>query len=327
MRVIPNTLMGISLAAFLAAGISTANADDATKPLDLSGINEIISQTNFILADQCSSELISLKYKLVLTNDHCVENYIDQQELDEVSADGKIEKAKREVFKDMALKQRAYQGFLNVGETTMEARIVAHKKFYDLALLEIRADKIPQTIYSHVLADGETVTRGEPVWTVGNPLMLDASLAHGIVSSTTRMFPVPWADDHQVPFIQTDAAVNPGNSGGALYNARGELIGVTAAGFIGYTGLGLAIPYTLVQKFLTENCYEDVWNSKATDDHAACEQKKLDEENVIRAKAGLPPKKIEEIKDRLPDGGTTLKPTTMQIRKHSALDDLLFFAQ
>ena len=68
-----------------------------------------------------------------------------------------------------------------------------------------------------------------------------------------------------------------------------------------------------------------MWNVKPdVPDHAACEQKKLDEENVIRAKAGLPPKKIEEIKDSF---GSAVKASTMQIKKRSALDDLLFFAQ
>ena len=106
------------------------------------------------------------------------------------------------------------------------------------------------------------------------------------------------------------------------------LIGVPGANIRGATGLGFAIPAKLIRQLLTENCYESVWNVKPdVPDHAACQQKKVDEENVLRAKAGLPPKKIEEIKDRLNDGGMTVKPSTMQIRKRSALDDLLFFAQ
>jgi hypothetical protein len=134
------------------------------------------------------------------------------------------------------------------------------------------------------------------------------------------MFKTPWADDAEVPFIQTDAAVNPGNSGGALYNAQGELIGVTAASFTGYAGLGLAIPYTLVQKFLTENCYEDVWNSKAADDHDACEKKKLDERNAVRAKAGLPPLKDEEKPDSL-GAVVRFKPDNAMLKpKPGALD-------
>jgi len=321
---IPNALAGISLLAF-ASGIYPACADDFDMN-KLADQNKLVDQTNFIVANQCSGELISLKYKLVLTNNHCTEGYIDVQEHDEVGPSGKVESIKREVFKDMALVQRSYQGFQKVGEASYQSTIVAHKVVADLALLQIRADKIPQTAYARILPDGEPVTRGEPVWTVGNPLLLDASVSKGVVSSTTRMFKTPWANDAEVPFIQTDAAVNPGNSGGALYNVKGELIGVTAASFShgGIGQLGLAIPYTLVQKFLTEQCYEDVWNTKpGVDDHDTCENKKLDEKNKLREKAGLPPLKLEDLKqDSLSGVQIMPKARSMEIKKPTMLDDL-----
>jgi len=323
---IPNALAGISLLAFT-SGIYPARADEP-KPFD---INTLVDQTNLIVANQCSGELISLKYKLVITNNHCTEGFIDVQEHDENSSEEGVKSVKREVFKDMPLTQKSYQGFRMVGEASYQSVIVDHKVKADLALLQIRADKIPQTIYSHVLGMGETVTRGEQVWTVGNPLMLDASVAKGIVSSTTRMFNVPWANDAEVPFIQTDAAINPGNSGGALYNAKGELIGITAASFPGHTGLGLAIPYTEVQKFLTENCYEDVWNeTPGVKDHDTCQKDKLDIENKRREKAGEKPIKLEDLKkDSVEGWGGEIKPklSSMDIKKPSALDALLQFAQ
>ena len=316
MRVTPNTLAGISLLA-LVSGVSAANAE-------WKNMNSDISQTNFIVADQCSGTLISLTEKLVLTNNHCLEGYVDKVEHDETGPSGKVEKVTREVFKDIELKQKVYKDFEPTGSTSLQAKIIAHSLKYDLALLQIKADTISQTVYSHVLPKDGVVQRGDTVYVVGNPYMLDANLTKGVISSVNRN--LHWDEDNtDIPYYGVDAGVNPGNSGGALYNSDGVLIGVPGASIRGATGLGFAIPAKLIRQLLTENCYESVWNVKPdVPDHAACEQKKLDEENVIRAKAGLPPKKIEEIKDSF---GSAVKASTMQIRKRSALDDLLFFAQ
>lgn len=276
-------------------------------------LNSDVNATNFVLADQCSATLISLKYKLVLTANHCIDNYIDTQELDETEPNGEVKKVKREIRRDMALKQNSYQGFRNVGETTYQGVIVAHKRTNDLALLQIRADSIPQNVYSHVLPEGKSVVRGETAYAVGNPLMFDANVSRGIISSTTRMLRVSWADDHEVPFLQSDAAINPGSSGGSLTNGDGELIGVTDASIPGYAGMGLAIPYTVVRDFLKANCYEDVYNAKAQD-HDACVKDKRDEENKRREKAGDPPLKGDEMPFSTGDGNVP-NPIMDEIRK------------
>lgn len=252
-------------------------------------MNDAINTTNFIVANQCSGTLISTKYKLVLTNNHCLEGYIDKVEKEETDNSGKVEKVTREVFKDMELKQKSYKDFEAVGAVTLQAKIVSHIAKYDLALLEIKADTIPQTIASHVLPDTKAVTRGDHVFVVGNPFLFDANLTEGVVSSTNRT--LHWDETNEdIPYYGVDAGVNPGNSGGALYNTEGQLIGVPAASIGRATGMGFAIPAKLIRKILTENCYEDVWNDAATVDHAGCEKAKLDKVNEIRAKAGLPPK-------------------------------------
>lgn len=123
------------------------------------------------------------------------------------------------------------------------------------------------------------------MYVVGNPYLLDANLTQGIISSTTRN--ITWTDGTDVPYYGVDAAVNPGNSGGALFNSSGIFIGVPGASMRGATGLGFAIPLVTVQQFLKENCYEAVYNSAAKD-HAACEDDKLAELNKARDKRGLP---------------------------------------
>ena len=283
---------------FAALLLSTASVAAYADPVT---INDMINSTNFIVANQCSGTLISLKYKLVLTNNHCLEGYVDKVEKEETGRDGSIEKKTREVFKDMELKQKVYKDFEPVSSLAFQAKVLFHSEKYDLALLKIKADTIPQTLASHVLPADKKVTRGDHVFVVGNPHMLDANLNEGIVSSTTRT--IQWDDPAggtvDVHYYGIDAGVNPGNSGGALYNTDLALIGVPGAGMRGATGLGFAIPDGTIRAFLSEHCYEDVWNDAAKEDKATCEKNKIDKANEIRTKAGLQPIEAPKEQDSL----------------------------
>ena len=80
------------LALVFAIGLAVIVAARSPARAEWKDMNAVINATNFIVADQCSGTLISLKYKLVLTNDHCLEGYVDKVEKDEEGASGKIEK-------------------------------------------------------------------------------------------------------------------------------------------------------------------------------------------------------------------------------------------
>lgn len=252
MRQIIGTLVGLSL---LVVG-SSAGA------WGLADLNKTINQTNFTLDNACSATLISLKYKAVLTNYHCIDRKITVEDREEPSTDGTIKKVRREKRDDVTLAQKAYKGPEQVGAAEYLAEIVAHKKRADLALLRLKADSIPHTIESTLLPDGSTVVRGSRVYIVGNPQMLDASVVEGVISSVTRMLEVPWADGEKVPFYQFSGGVTGGNSGGALYDSEGRLIGVPAAGGR-EAHLGFAITVEAIKAFLREACYTAVWDSTA----------------------------------------------------------------
>jgi serine protease Do len=122
-----------------------------------------------------------------------------------------------------------------------EATLVGKHKDSDLALLKIEATHLP-TLH---LNDGKRVRQGELVFAIGSPEGLQNSVTMGMVSSVSRQ-PDP---DDPVVYIQTDAAMNPGNSGGALVDIDGELVGIntlmlSAGG--GSEGLGFAIPAAIV---------------------------------------------------------------------------------
>ena len=118
------------------------------------------------------------------------------------------------------------------------AKVIGFDPRSDVAVIKIDANDLP-TVRT---GDPAQVRPGEWVLAIGSPFGLDSSATAGIVSATSRAVGGP---DNYVPFIQTDVAVNPGNSGGPLFNLRGEVIGMNSMIFSrtgGYMGLSFAIP-------------------------------------------------------------------------------------
>ena len=131
---------------------------------------------------------------------------------------------------------------LNENSKEYSARIIGADKTTDLALIKIDAKNLPAI----VIANSENVKVGEWVLAVGNPLGLNNTVTAGIVSAKARSM-----GSGVSSMIQTDAAINQGNSGGALVNTHGELIGINAmlASTTGANiGYGFAIPTSIVQK-------------------------------------------------------------------------------
>jgi serine protease Do len=118
-----------------------------------------------------------------------------------------------------------------------EASVIGADAKSDVAVLKIDARDLPVTR----LGDPRTLQVGEWVVAIGSPFGLENTVTAGIVSAKGRSLP----DDTYVPFIQTDVAVNPGNSGGPLFNMRGEVVGINSQIYSrsgGYQGLSFAIP-------------------------------------------------------------------------------------
>ncbi len=117
------------------------------------------------------------------------------------------------------------------------ARVQGSDRTTDIAVLKIDAQDLPVV----AIGDPAATRVGEWVVAIGAPYGLENTVTAGIVSAKSRALP----GDAAVPFIQTDAAVNPGNSGGPLFNLRGEVIGVNSQIFSrsgGFQGLAFAVP-------------------------------------------------------------------------------------
>src|SRR5574337_1787519 len=128
-----------------------------------------------------------------------------------------------------------------------QARLVGSDQETDLAVLKIDASNLP-VIH---MADPKQLRPGDVVLAIGNPFGLNQTVTMGIVSAIGRQLNSSSAED----FIQTDAAINLGNSGGALVNAEGELVGINTlliGKAAGAEGIGFAIPVTTAKKVLDQ---------------------------------------------------------------------------
>jgi len=123
------------------------------------------------------------------------------------------------------------------------AKVIGSDKPSDVAVLKIDASGLPTVR----LGSSMNEKVGEWVLAIGSPYGFENSVTSGIVSAKSRSLP----DGTYIPFIQTDVAVNPGNSGGPLFNMNGEVIGINAQIFThtgGYQGLSFAVPIELAVK-------------------------------------------------------------------------------
>ncbi|MEM6531457.1 MAG: trypsin-like peptidase domain-containing protein [Myxococcota bacterium] len=130
------------------------------------------------------------------------------------------------------------------------AEIVTLSRSKDLALLKV--DEVPASTFVPELADSSKLVVGEPVFCIGAPLGLKHTVTTGIVSAIRSEFGSELAFLPE-DVIQTDAAINQGNSGGALFNRDGEVIGIAsfiASGSGGSIGLGFAVPSNTVRERL-----------------------------------------------------------------------------
>jgi serine protease Do len=124
-----------------------------------------------------------------------------------------------------------------------KAKVLGSDPKTDVAVLKIEANNLPAV----TLGSTEQLRVGEWVLAIGSPFGFENTVTAGVVSAKGRSLP----DDSAVPFIQTDVAVNPGNSGGPLFNARGEVVGINSQIYSqsgGYQGVSFAIPIDLAVK-------------------------------------------------------------------------------
>ena len=172
--------------------------------------------------------------------------------------------------------------------STYEARIIGTDEATDLALIKIDAKGLSPITFG----DSESVKVGEWVLAVGNPFGFNSTVTAGIVSAKARSLGAGNKGGNMSieSFIQTDAALNPGNSGGALVNLNGELIGINSAIYSNtgsYSGFSFAIPTTIVKKVMADiRQYGTVQRAMLGCTVVELDAKLAKEKGITAAKAG-----------------------------------------
>ena len=162
-----------------------------------------------------------------------------------ISADGYIVTNNHVVDEATRLRVKLSDG------RTFDAKVIGTDPTTDVALVKIEAEDLPTLPFG----SSDSLRLGEWVLAIGSPYNLQSTITAGIVSAKARQLDVIPSEFRIESFIQTDAAVNPGNSGGALVNTRGELVGIntvikTMTG--SYVGYSFAVPETIVRKVVVD---------------------------------------------------------------------------
>jgi len=132
-----------------------------------------------------------------------------------------------------------------------KAKLIGQDASTDIALLKIKGEGFPKMD----IGDSEALKLGEWVLAVGNPFNLTSTVTAGIISAKSRNIGIMGGRMSIESFLQTDAAVNPGNSGGALVNAKGQLVGINTAiesRTGSYSGYSFAIPESIFKKVIAD---------------------------------------------------------------------------
>ena len=132
--------------------------------------------------------------------------------------------------------------------SVLAAEVLGTDPFADIALLEVNTAELPGVVKPAVLGDSDTVQPGDWVMVVGNPLGLNYTVTSGITSGIARQIDVTPLDD----LIQIDAALDAGNSGGPVCNARGQVIGIAEANIFLAQNKGFAVPINMATSVMDD---------------------------------------------------------------------------
>lgn len=214
-------------------------------------MNHTIDQTNFVVNEGCSGTLIDLQARYVLTANHCVADQYENVDRERIDDKGVVHKEKVRVLKQGSVRQIYFQDAVQTREVRYTTELKGYDADHDLALLHI-VSSIPNT-ESTPIACANPV-RGERVYIVGNPKgFLYSSVVAGIVSSVDRTYRNVYPNDQpDAPLMQISGGVIGGNSGGAAYNDRGQLIGVPVLAYPNQETVAFAVPLRAIRAFLKE---------------------------------------------------------------------------
>ena len=242
------------LAAFVAAFVAAIPPALAWEPRDM---NDQIEKTNVLVSNICSGTVISIEHRLVLTAHHCITDNLHEVVKTEVDQKtGEIKERKVMEAAPMFIEVRKVQDYDVVSLQRMGATIKGYNSLADIAILQVDDVNWKPAMAAPLAPASYEYIRGLPVFAVGNPAIdFDNSVTTGIISAPARK--VDFGNGVKFPLFQHSANTIGGNSGGAIYNDKGEIIGTVTGGIRG-SDVSLAIPVSFTKALLKQLGFEDV---------------------------------------------------------------------
>jgi len=248
-------VLGILLGVFLVYGLCTYFFTEETEELPVETANGLLEETQIEPVSPGSGlpDIIELVMPAVVgVNKHVYISRFGEQSLQEIeSGSGVIVSSDGYIITNQHVVENGDKITVLIPDKgRFEAELIGSDALTDLALLRIEASGLTDM----AIGDSDKVRVGETAVAIGNPLgYFQQSVTAGIISAIGRQVRVP-GSEYVYTFIQTDALVNPGNSGGPLVNIKGEIIGINTAkiSLVGVEGIGLAIPSNTVKRVMND---------------------------------------------------------------------------
>jgi len=236
------------LSAFLVAFVVAVSPAFAW---EIKSMNEQIDKTNVIVSGICSGTVIDVKERLVLTAYHCTtDNLKDVQKREVDPKTGEIRTRTVQEREPMYIETWKRFDYDVVSTERHTAEIVGVDQDSDVAILKVVDPNWKPEMAAPFASDGFEYLRGLPVFAVGNPgILFDNSVTTGIISAPARREKFGEVLPKGVPLFQHSAITIGGNSGGAVYNDKGELIGTCTGGLRG-SAVSLSVPISFTKALL-----------------------------------------------------------------------------
>lgn len=243
-------------AVLLGAIVALVSAAFPASAWEIKAMNEQIEKTNVIVSDQCSGTIIDAKNRLVLTAHHCITTNmreVTKRDIDPKTGEIRVRTVEERLPMYISVWKR--KDFDVVSSQNYSAVIKGYDAASDTAILQIVDEDWKPSMQAPLAPDDYPYMRGQTVYAVGNPaIIFDNSITVGIISAPQRR--IDFGNGHKVPLFQHSASVIGGNSGGAIYNDKGEIIGTLTGGVRG-ADISLAVPISFTKALLKKIGYGD----------------------------------------------------------------------
>lgn len=240
-----NTPLRISqclTASTLVLGLVLLGAATKAHAWDIDAMNAQIEDTNVIVNDDCSGTIISIEQRLVLTAHHCIADLAQDTDVKQIDPKtGEVKTITKRKILPLTISYHKMHNYQIVSTMTYSAKVLGSDAATDVALVQIDDTDFVPRASAPFAKDSFKYKRGLKVYVVGNPLVTYFdSVTEGIISAPQRMD--DFGDDQDaVKLFQVSAGIVGGNSGGAVYDDDGELIGTVTASVRG-SSLGFPVP-------------------------------------------------------------------------------------